>query len=148
MNRARLETVVGTIVLLLILYGAFALIRLGVDSLLGENSYHIYANFYSASGLKNGASVEMAGVEVGSVQRITLDPKTLMARVDLKIKKGIELQSDVIASVSMRGIMGDQYISLSPGKSAKVLAPGSMIVKTKPAIDIEELISEFVQGKV
>ncbi len=148
MNRARLETAVGTIVSLLILYGVFSLTRLGVDSLLGENSYHIYANFYSVSGLKSGASVEMAGVEVGSVNRITLDPKTLMARVDLKIKRGIKLQGDVVASVSMRGIMGDQYISLSPGKSAKVLTPGSVIVKTKPAIDIEELISEFIQGKV
>lgn len=134
--------------MLVFLYGAFSLIWINVESLLGEDSYHVYANFDSVSGLKSGASVEMAGVEVGSVARITLDSKTWTARVDLRIEKGIRLRDDVVASVSTRGIMGDQFISLSGGNSAQVLIPGSMIVKTKPAIDIEELVSEFVQGKV
>ena len=142
------ETLTGVFVLAIILFVTCYLIRLGAESMWEDNYYHVYAEFYSVSGLKSGASIEMAGVDVGSVDSINLDPKTMMARVNMQIKRGVTLRDDVVASVQMRGIEGDQIIILSPGKSTKTLAAGGVIAHTKPALNIEELVSEFIQGKV
>src|SRR6266540_3586300 len=122
MKRATLETVVGIFVLIGILCLAYLSIKLGKMELFGGNTYQVYADFDSVSGLKSGASVEIAGVEVGRVGRIILDPKSgNMARVYLRIRSGLKLQDDVIASVRTRGIIGDKFILLKPGGSEKIL---------------------------
>jgi len=149
MEKARLETIVGIFVLVGILCMAYLSINLGKLELLGGDYYEVSANFDSISGLRNGASVEIAGVEVGRVDRIVLDPKAgYTAKVTLRINSGIELQDDVIASVRTRGIIGDKYIQLKPGGSDRLLKDGGRIREAESAIDFESLISKFIHGKV
>jgi len=148
-KNANLETIVGVFVLVGILCLSYLSVKLGKMEILGGDTYTVYANFDSISGLKNGATVEIAGVEVGRVDRISLDEKAgYTARVALKVDSGIELQDDVIASIRTRGIIGDKYILLKPGGSDMVLKDGGRIRETESAIDFESLISKFIHGKV
>jgi phospholipid/cholesterol/gamma-HCH transport system substrate-binding protein len=71
-----------------------------------------------------------------------------MARVYLRIRSGVTLTDDVIASVRTRGIIGDKFIKLAPGGSDRSLAPGGRIRNTESAIDLEELIGQFIHGKL
>jgi phospholipid/cholesterol/gamma-HCH transport system substrate-binding protein len=149
MKKANINMVVGIFVLIGILCLAYLSIKLGKMELIGGNNYDVYADFDSVSGLKSGASVEIAGVEVGRVDRIVLDPKSGdHARVYLRIRAGIKLTDDVIASVRTRGIIGDKFILLKPGGAEKLLAAGGRIRETESAIDFEELISKYIHGQV
>ncbi len=148
MKKASLETVVGIFVLIGILCLAYLSIKLGKMEILGGDNYVVQARFDSVSGLKEGASVEIAGVEVGRVDRIVLDPKSDLARVSLRIRSGVKLTDDVIASVRTRGIIGDKFVNLSPGGSEKYLASGGTIRNTESAVDLEELISQYIHGKI
>jgi phospholipid/cholesterol/gamma-HCH transport system substrate-binding protein len=116
---------------------------------MGGNFYSISAEFDSVSGLKPGARVEVAGVEVGKVDRISLDPKSGdRAVATMKIKTGVNITDDVIASVRTSGIIGDKFIKLKPGGSDRFLKNNDKIRETESAIDIEELVSKFIHGKV
>jgi phospholipid/cholesterol/gamma-HCH transport system substrate-binding protein len=128
---------------------AYLSIKLGKMEFFGGNYYSVHADFDSVSGLKNGASVEIAGVEVGRVERIILEPKENdRAKVYLKIRSGVKLTDDVIAAVRTRGIIGDKFIQLKPGGSEKILASGGRIRETESAVDLEELVSKYIHGKV
>lgn len=149
MKKATLEISVGIFVLVGILCLGYLSIKLGKMELFGGDSYEVTANFDSVSGLRQGASVEIAGVEVGRVDRIALDPKDgYSARVMLLINSGIELQDDVIASVRTRGIIGDKFVQLTPGGSDRLLRNGGRIRETEPSIDFESLISKYIHGSV
>lgn len=149
MKRVTLELVVGIFVLVGVLCLAYLSIKLGKMELVGGNHYEVYGEFDSVSGLKNGASVEIAGVEIGRVERILLDPKySDRARVYLRINEGVKLQDDVIASVRTRGIIGDKFIKLKAGGSEKLLANNGRIRETESAVDLEELLSKYIHGKV
>ncbi|MCU0585292.1 MAG: outer membrane lipid asymmetry maintenance protein MlaD [Desulfobacterales bacterium] len=123
-------------------------LRLGEVQVLGDKHYILNARFKAVTGLKTGAQVEIAGVQVGQVDAIRLDPADLVALVRLKVREGIVLQDDTIASVKTAGLLGDRFIQLSPGGSDKVLRPGDLIVETESPLDIESLISKFAFGKV
>lgn len=149
MKKANLETIVGIFVLIGILCLAYLSIKLGRMELLGGDYYEVIALFDSVSGLKSGASVEISGVDVGRVERIVLDPKSgAQARVYLRIRSGVRLTDDTIASVRTRGIIGDKFILLKPGGSEKLLAAGEKLRETESAIDFEELISKYIHGQV
>jgi phospholipid/cholesterol/gamma-HCH transport system substrate-binding protein len=148
MKRVGLNTVVGLFVLIGILCLAYLSIKLGKLEIIGGEYYPVTAEFDSVSGLKKGASVEMAGVDVGRVDRIALDPNTGRARVSLKMRRDIKLQSDVIASVRTRGIIGDKFIILKPGGSETMIPPGGILRETESAVDLEELLSKYIHGKV
>jgi phospholipid/cholesterol/gamma-HCH transport system substrate-binding protein len=148
MKQSSVELGVGVFVLLGIICVGYLTIRLGEIEVLGDKYYPLNARFKSVSGLKAGAQVEIAGVQVGQVDSIALDPKDQMAMVRLKVKEAIVLGDDVIASVKTAGLLGDKYILLSPGGSDKILKPGDMIIETEPVLDIEGLIGKFAFGKV
>lgn len=148
MKRTTIEIWVGIFVLIGLICVGYLTIKLGKMELIGGNHYTVSARFLSVSGLKTGAEVVLAGVQVGSVDRITLDQERMMALVDLKIKNGIELTEDVIASVKTAGLIGDKYIRLSPGGAEEVLKPGDLITETESAIDLEDMIGKYVFGDV
>ena len=149
MKRATTEMIVGIFVLVGIFCLAYLSIKLGKMELFGGDNYQVSADFDSTSGLKSGASVEIAGVEVGRVARIMLDPKSgARARVYLQIRSGVKLQDDIIASVRTRGIIGDKFILLKPGGSDKILAAGGRIRETESSLDLEELVSKYIHGQV
>lgn len=149
MNMVKLEMMVGTFMLIGILCLGYVSIKLGKMEIVGGDFYSVSAGFDSVSGLKPGARVEIAGVEVGKVDRIVLDAKSGdRALAYLKIKSGVKITDDVIASVRTSGIIGDKFIKLRPGGSEKMLKDNSIIRETESAIDIEELVSKFIHGKV
>lgn len=149
MNMAKLEMVVGIFMIIGILCLGYVSIKLGKMELLGGNYYTLSAKFDSVSGLKPGARVEIAGVEVGQVDRIVLDPKNGdQAIVYFKIKDGVKITDDVIASVRTSGIIGDKFILMKQGGSDHFLKDNDIIRETESSIDIEELVSKFIHGKV
>ncbi len=149
MNMAKLEMTVGVFMLIGILCLGYLSIKLGKMEILGGDYYSVSADFDSVSGLKPGARVEIAGVEVGKVDRISLDPKSGDRAVAvMKIRTGINITDDVIASVRTSGIIGDKFIKLKPGGSETFLKNNGRIRETESAIDIEELVSKFIHGKV
>ncbi|MGB5985064.1 MAG: outer membrane lipid asymmetry maintenance protein MlaD [Desulfobacterales bacterium] len=148
MNRGKLELAVGVFVLIGIGCIGYLTIKLGRMELLGDNNYPLMARFESVTGLRTGATVEMAGVQVGRVDKISLNPETKLAEVQLKIDKRVELADDVIASIKTTGLIGDKYINLDPGGSDELLKPGDQITETESAVDLEELISKYVFGGV
>jgi len=144
MKKSSIETSVGIFVLIGILCVSYLTVKLGKMELLGDNYYSVYADFNSATGLKDGANVEMAGVRIGQIEDIVLLPNIKIARVKLKIDNSITLSVDVIASVKTAGLLGDRYLSLTPGGSDEYLEAGDSIEETESALDIEDLISKYV----
>lgn len=147
MKKKSIETSVGIFFLLGLICVGYLTVKLGKMDLISDNSYTAKAKFKSVSGLKQGSQVEMAGVKIGAIDSISLD-KDDRALVKMKINKGIVLTDDVIASVKTSGLIGDKYISISPGGSDTILKSGDTITETESAIDIEELISKYVFGKI
>lgn len=149
MNMVKLEMMVGVFMLIGILCLGYVSIKLGKMEFGGGDYYSVVAGFDSVSGLKPGARVEVAGVEIGKVDRIALDTKSGdRALAYLKIKTGVKITDDVIASVRTSGIIGDKFIKLRPGGSDKMLKNNDKIHETESAIDIEELVSKFIHGQV
>ncbi|MEI6205312.1 MAG: outer membrane lipid asymmetry maintenance protein MlaD [Desulfuromonadales bacterium] len=149
MNGAKLEMMVGLFMIIGIICLGYISIKLGKMEFGGGDYYIISAGFDSVSGLKTGARVEVAGVEVGKVDQIMLDMKSGdRALAYLKIKNGVKITDDVIASVRTSGIIGDKFIKLKPGGSERLLKNNDQIRETESAIDIEELVSKFIHGKV
>lgn len=146
MKKSSIETTVGTFVLIGLLCVGYLTIKLGKMEILSDDYYHVSADFSSAAGLKSGANIEMAGVKIGQIASISLDPIIKVARVELKIQQDIELSTDVIASIKTAGLLGDKYITLTPGGSDEVLAEGDVIEETESALDIEDLVSKYVFG--
>ena len=148
MKQSSIELGVGIFVLLGIICVGYLTLRLGEIEVLGDNYYFLDARFTSVTGLKVGAQVEIAGVQVGQVDAIHLDPKENVAMVRLKIKEGVKLSEDTIASVQTAGLLGDRFIQLSPGGSDVFLNSGDKIIETEPALNIESLIRKYAFGKL
>lgn len=123
-------------------YLSFTLGNIG----FGNNSYIVKAIFPTVAGLKNRAEVSMAGVSIGVVKDIRL--KDDRAEVIMSIKKNVKLEDDSIASIKTMGIIGDKYVSISPGASDNYIKNGGMIRETQPPLDIESLIARFVFGSI
>ena len=147
MKDAKLELIVGVFVLVGIAALTYLAVKLGkLEVIGGGNSMEIQAEFDSVAGLKTGATVEIAGVQVGQVKRIGLNGDR--ATVVCSIHRGVKLYGDAIASIKTRGLIGDKYVSLSPGGSQKELPPGAKIRDTESGVDLESLIGEFIHGNV
>jgi phospholipid/cholesterol/gamma-HCH transport system substrate-binding protein len=148
MKKSSVEMAVGLFVIIGIICVSYLTIHLGDFELFSDEYYSLYARFQSVSGLKKGAMVELAGVEIGDVDAIELDPVRQVAIVKLKISNDITLTEDVIASIKTSGLIGDKFIELSPGGADKILKHNDMITETESPIDIEALISKYVFGGI
>ena len=148
MNKASIETSVGIFIFIGIICVGYMTIHLGKMDWIGNDHYPVRARFQSVSGLKAGALVEMAGVQIGQIESISLDQKLKIAEVTLKIRNDTLLEDDVIASVKTSGLIGDKYVMISPGGSDQILKPGDLITETESAVDLEDLISKYVFGNV
>lgn len=147
MKKYNIEVAVGFFLLLGILSLAYISINLGKLEIIGKEGYTVYAEFEKAGGIKPKAIVEIAGVEIGTVQNISIT-EDYRAKLELSINKGIKLQEDAIASIKTKGLIGEQFVQISPGGSENFIPEGGNLRETESAIDIEELISKYVFGKV
>lgn len=146
MKRISLELVVGVFMMVGIAGLGWLSVKLGKKEILGTDYYTVYADFESISGLRENAEIEIAGVKVGTVGTISLAKN--MARVELKILKSVKIPDDTIVSVKTRGLIGDKMISVSLGGSPQILKAGDVIMETESVIDLENLISQYIFGKV
>ena len=148
LNRSALDLWVGTFVAIVI--GSILFLALKVSNLISIGSprgYRLEARFDNIGGLKLRASVKAAGVVVGRVERIRLDPTTYQAIVTLKIDEGYQFTTDTIASILTSGLLGDVYIGLDAGGDTKMLADGGKLAKTQSGIVLEKLIGQFLFDK-
>jgi phospholipid/cholesterol/gamma-HCH transport system substrate-binding protein len=133
-----------------LLIGIFSLIyisvKLGNLEVLGHEGYTLYASFENAGGLKSGASVEIAGVQIGTVRNVRLS--NYQALVELTITGNVKIQDDAIASIKTAGLIGEKYVEITPGASDRILRNGGTIRETESAIDIQDLIAKYAFGKV
>jgi phospholipid/cholesterol/gamma-HCH transport system substrate-binding protein len=144
--RREVEIAVGVFMLAGLLALGYLSIRLGQVDLFGARGYTVVADFPTVGGLKSGSVVEIAGVRVGRVESIRL--KDFQARVALHIDQGIPIQSDAIAAIKTKGLIGEKFVEISPGGSEKLVGEGGRITEALPPVDIEELISKFIHGKI
>ena len=143
-----LELFVG--LFLLMGLGAFAYIatQYGEFSFLDSaDTYSFSAEFSNVSGLKKGALISMAGVHIGKVSGIKLS-KDDLAVVDLTINNEVKISEDAIASVKTAGIIGDKYIKITQGGDDTYMESGGYLSETESTVDLEDIISQFVFGKV
>jgi phospholipid/cholesterol/gamma-HCH transport system substrate-binding protein len=148
MNKFKMESIVGIFVVIGLFAVGYMTIKLGKVSLLGDDSYPLYARFTSVSGLRAGSPVEMLGIEVGRIERLTVDQDKQMALVELRIKNGIKIFDDANASIKTSGLIGDKFIRIEPGGSGDIIKPGGMITETAAPLDIEDIVSKYAFGDV
>jgi phospholipid/cholesterol/gamma-HCH transport system substrate-binding protein len=146
MKRFDLELSVGIFVLIGIICLGYISVKLAKMELMAGDKYEVYAIFSDVGGLKAGSSVDIAGLEVGKVSSIVLEDYE--AKVVMSVRASIKLQEDTIASIKTRGLIGEKFLSLTPGGSEQLISPGGQIRETTPPVDFEELISKYVFGKV
>jgi phospholipid/cholesterol/gamma-HCH transport system substrate-binding protein len=145
MKKSSIELIVGLFMIAGFLAFAYLAFNLGeVDILGGSRNYTVKAEFANVSGIKKGATVQVAGVVVGKVEKLSLEDQ--YAILTLEIEKTVEIPTDSIASVKSQGIIGDKFIQISLGADAEMLAEGDVIVDTESSVDIESLISKFAFG--
>lgn len=146
MERTKVNVAVGLFLVLGILALGYLSVRLGRVSFLGGSGYLVTADFPAVGGLKAGSGVEIAGVLVGRVESIRL--AEYQARVVLRLDTSVKIQDDSIASIKTKGLIGEKYIRISPGGSDKIIAPNGRIREVEAPVDLEELISKYIFGKV
>ena len=146
MRKFDTELAVGLFIVAGVICLGYLSIRLAKMEVVGTKGYEVQAVFSNSGGLKVGAGIVIAGVDVGRVRSVTLE--NYEARVVMSIPWTIKLQEDAIASIRTRGVIGEKYVELTPGGSDKIISPGGKIRETQPAVDLEELISKYVFGKV
>lgn len=146
MRKFDLELGVGLFMIIGILALGYLSVRLAKMEVIGQKGYDLEAVFSNSGGLKTGASVVIAGVEVGRVKSIKLD--NYQALISIHLPSGLKIQDDSIATIKTKGLIGEKYIEITPGGSDEILKPGQKIRDTQPPIDLEQLISSYVFGKL
>ena len=148
MNRSTIDLWVGIFVTIGVGAIVFLALKVGnLTSLNAQPTYRLEARFDNIGGLKLRAPVKAAGVVVGRVAAVSLDPKTYEAVVALNVDKGYEFSKDSIASILTSGLLGEVYIALEAGGDPQMLAADARIAKTQSAVVLEKLISQFMFDK-
>jgi phospholipid/cholesterol/gamma-HCH transport system substrate-binding protein len=141
-----IEVATGAVVLLVAgSFLVYAVANTG-ERLGGGGGYRLNAAFDHVDGLSTGADVRIAGVKVGTVETITLDPKTYEADVGFSVQKGVALTTDSSATVSTDGLLGGKYLSLATGGEDTLLKPGGTITITQGSVNLEALIGKYIFG--
>ena len=122
------ETIAGIFVVIGLLCIGYMTVQLGNVSIFGDDSYSLYARFTTVSGLRVGNPVEMLGMEIGKVSQFKMDQEEQLAAVELKIKNGIMIYDDAIASIKTAGLIGDKYVSIDAGGGGDLLKQGDTII--------------------
>ena len=145
MQKITIETGVGLFLVVGLICLGYLSVKLGDVSLFGTEQYTVKASFANVSGLKEGATIEVAGVSIGKVGKIHLEDYE--AKVELFINPDVQLQEDAIASIRTQGIIGDKYVKIKTGGADEFIENGGELLETESAIEIEELISKYIFDK-
>lgn len=149
MNRKLVDLLVGLFVVLGFAALVFLAVRAGnmSGSLALSDTYETRARFDNIGGLKPRAAVRSAGVVVGRVTGIRFDDQAYQAEVMLALDRRYQFPKDTSAKILTSGLLGEQYIGLTPGGDPQMLAAGDRITMTQSAVVLENLIGQFLYGK-
>jgi phospholipid/cholesterol/gamma-HCH transport system substrate-binding protein len=148
MNKYSKESVVGFFVVIGLIAIGYMTIQLGDLGILGDDTYPLQARFSQVTGLRTGSAVNMLGIEVGRVGKMTMDQEKQQAVVELRLNPGVKVYDDAIASIKTEGLIGDRYVSIDAGGSGSLLKPGDLITETEAPADIMDLVSKYAFGDV
>lgn len=144
MRRNIIETIMGAVVL--VVAAAFIMIAFSSGEVSQVSGYEVVAEFDDATGVSSGSDVRMAGVKIGSVSGIDLDPETFFANVTLSIDESVQLPLDSSARILSDGLLGNTYIALEPGGDLENIEDGGRIAYTQGAVNLVDLLGRFVFG--
>ncbi len=145
MTRDKTDFWVGLFVLLGAIALVFLALRAGnMSSFTFTPTYRVHAHFDNLGGLKVRAPVKSSGVVVGRVSGISFDNERFQAVVSLELESKYRFPVDSSVSILTSGLLGEQYIGITPGGEDKMLAEGNTIQYTQSAVVLEELISKFL----
>ncbi len=142
MKQNTLETIIGAIVLIVAAY--FLYFALHSREHEKSGTYELLAQFSNVEGITPGSAVRISGVKVGTVSKVTLDPKTYLATVHLAMEQSVKIPSDTLATVDTPGLLGDKYMSLEPGSADDMLKPEGAITNTQSAASLEKLLGQVI----
>ena len=148
MKKYSMETTVGVFIVIGLICVGYMTVKLGKISLFGGDTYPLYARFASVAGLRVGSSVEVYGIQVGSVESLSIDEKRQMGVVRMKINRDLKVYDDAAATIKTSGLIGDKYVKIEPGGAGEPLKPGGTITETSVPADIEDLIGKYAFGSV
>ena len=109
-------------------------------------TYDLKASFRSVEGITLGSDVRMAGVKVGTITSIDLNPKTFFADATVSVQNNLQLPDDSAILISSEGLLGGNFIELVPGGSETNLEPGAEIEDTQGSVSLISLLMKFVSG--
>ena len=145
MTEKRSEILVGTAVLLVAV--GFLVYLLQSTSIGGSGDrYPLTASFRSAEGVTIGTDVRLAGVKIGSVTGIRLDPQTYRARTQMSINSDVQVPDDSAIIVSSEGLLGGSFVEILPGGSPFFVEEGGEIEDTQSSVSLVNLLLKFVSG--
>ena len=146
MKNSMLETLIGALVVAIAaIFFIFAYQTSGKGAATG--GYRLTAEFDNAEGVNVGTDVRMAGVKVGTVLAMSLNPENFQAAVTMTVDPKVVLTEDATAKVTSEGLLGSKFIALEQGGAEVKLADGGMISNTQGAVDIWSLISQAMFDK-
>jgi phospholipid/cholesterol/gamma-HCH transport system substrate-binding protein len=144
MQNNTIETLIGAVVV--IVAAVFLYFTYTATSQGSVSGYTIKARFAAVDGVSVGTDVRLHGIKVGSVESLTLDPKSYMAIAALSIRNGVEIPDDSSAKITSSGILGSSYVSISPGGSDAMLAANGELNNTQGAVDLMGLVGRYINS--
>ena len=135
----------GVGALVLAAAAAFLIYALGHVGGGSGGGYPLLARFGEAGSLAPGADVRLAGVKIGTVSKIELDPKTFLAKTTLSIDPTVKLPADSTVKITSDGLLGGQHVSIAPGGAPEDLKPGAEFANTQGAVDLFGLIGQAIR---
>lgn len=140
------ETAIGAVVVAAAIgFGLYAGQSRGLQS--GGDSYALNASFRSVEGISVGTDVRLAGIKVGTVTDLDLDPRTYTARTSFTVRGDLEIPEDSDVKVASEGLLGGSFLEITPGASEFMLEPGADILNTQSSVSLLNLLMRFGTGK-
>lgn len=140
------EMALGAVVLAVaLIFGAFAVSSTGAR-VTGGGTYPLHASFRSAEGVRPGTEVRLAGVRVGQVSTMRLDPASFRAHLTVMVDNSLRLPADTTIQIASEGLLGGTFVELIPGGALEDLEPGSSFDDTQSALSLINLLMRFVTG--
>ena len=140
-----LEFITGTCVLIVAIGFAVIAFQRGGWGNINE-SYVLNASFRSTEGVTVGTDVRLAGVKVGKVSDILLNPESFRADMEISLDLGVELPDDTAIVIASEGLLGGNFVELQPGGSPLNFGPGDMIMDTQGSVSLLNLLMKFASG--
>jgi phospholipid/cholesterol/gamma-HCH transport system substrate-binding protein len=135
---------IGAGALVLVAAAGFLTYAVGQSGRTAGAGYALTARFDRIDGLAPGSDVRLAGVRVGRVEDMRVDPRTYLAQVTFRLDSAVRLPRDSSAEITSDGLLGGRYVALVPGGDERMLADGAEITNTQSAVSLEALLGRFI----